>query len=235
MSTVQTIMTPNPMTIGAEARIWEAANLMLDHGISGLPVTDETGQLVGVISESDFLLRGELHTDPAKSFWRRLFSARGALAEDYSKSFGRKVGEVMSTPAVTVAAEEAVGAAALLMAERNIKRLPVVADDKVVGIVTRSDIMRSMIKDMAARSVERIDADIRRALEGELDHQRWGDHITVHVKEAIVTLEGKVTDLREKTAARVAAENTLGAIQVIDNVQVVVLPDMPVPPPGFYP
>jgi osmotically-inducible protein OsmY len=119
------------------------------------------------------------------------------------------------------------------MGDRGIKRLPVVENNKLVGIVTRADIMRTLIRQMSASAVDRIDADIKAGLEAEYDRQRWGDTITVAVDATVVTLEGRVLDAREKTAARVAAENTLGVTKVIDQILVVGLSEMPVSPPGF--
>lgn len=233
MLTVRSIMSPDPIVVGPQTRIWEAANVMLDCGFSGLPVVDDNGTLLGIISESDFLRRDELKSTRDRGFWRTLFSSRGALAEDYAKAFGKLVNEVMTSPAVSVNPETAIDDAAFRMADHNIKRLPVVDSDKVVGVVTRSDIMRALIRDMAAKSPERLDADIKSALEAELDRHRWGDAVTVSVANAVVTLEGRVLDDREKTAARVAAENTSGVTRVVDEVIVANFPQMPVSPPGF--
>ncbi len=233
MLTVRTIMSSDPIAVGPSAKIWEAANVMLDCGFSGLPVVDDHEHVVGVISESDFLRRGELRTETAQAFWRTLFSSRGALAEDYAKAFGKEVGEVMTSPAVVVEPGMTVKAAAALMADSGIKRLPVVENDRIVGIVTRSDIMRTLIKQMAATAMNRIDADIKGGLEAELARQRWGDTITVSVDATVVTLEGRVLDAREKNAARVAAENTIGVTKVMDRILIVGFPEMPVSPPGF--
>jgi CBS domain-containing protein len=233
MLTVRSIMTSDPIAVGPSAKIWEAANTMLDCGFSGLPVIDDDAQVVGVISESDFLRRGELRTEAPHRFWRTLFSSRGALAEDYAKAFGKQVGEVMTSPAVTAELQMTVEAAGYLMGDRGIKRLPVVENDKIVGIVTRSDIMRTLIRQMADSAVDRIDADIKAGLEAEYGRQRWGDTITVTVDATVVTLEGRVLDAREKTAARVAAENTLGVTKVIDQILIVGFLEMPVSPPGF--
>ncbi|WP_429925678.1 CBS domain-containing protein [Agrobacterium vitis] len=234
MLTVLSIMTSDPTTIGPEAKIWEAANMMLDRHISGLPVVGEDGHLLGIISESDFLRRGEIHTDARHGLWRTLFSSRGTLAEDYAKAFGQDVGEVMSSPAVIVEPGTTVEAAADLMARNNIKRLPVIRDGKVVGIVTRSDIMGALVRELARYSATKTDADIGNALEAELARHRWGDAITIRVAAGVVTLEGRVLDAREKTALRVAAENTTGVKRVDDRIEVVQPLDMPVPPPGFY-
>lgn len=231
---VRSIMTLNPATIGPDAKIWEAANTMLDRHISGLPVVDDEQHLLGIISESDFLHRGEIHTDGRHGFWRTLFTSRASLAEEYAKAFGQNVGEVMSSPAVTVEPETPVETAATLMASGNIKRLPVIEHGKVVGIVTRSDIMGAFIRELAQHSAEKADADIGNALEAELARQSWGDAVRIKVAEGVITLEGKVRDEREKTALNVAAENITGVKRVDNNVEVVVSLDMPVPPPGFY-
>ncbi|MEF3130981.1 CBS domain-containing protein [Rhizobium sp. 268] len=234
MLKVRSIMTSNPTTIGPNAKVWEAANVMLDNRISGLPVVDQSGDLLGIISESDFLRRNEIHADAPHGLWRDFFSSRGGLAEDYAKSFGNDVGEVMSSPAVTVQPDASVETAAELMAEKNIKRLPVVEGSEIIGIVTRFDVMAALVRSLASHCAERADNDIRNALEAELSRQKWGDSVTLHVADGVVTLEGRVLDSREKTALHVAAENTIGVKSVNDRIEVVVPPDMPVPPPGFY-
>ncbi|MBX4998942.1 CBS domain-containing protein [Rhizobium lentis] len=234
MLKIRSIMTPKPATIGPDAKIWEAANAMLDHGISGLPVVDQSGGLLGIISESDFLRRSEIHTDTTHGLWRNFFSSRGELAEEYAKNFGSTVGEVMSCPALTVQPDASVETAAELMARKNIKRLPVVEGDEMIGIVTRFDVMAALVRELASHYAARADSDIRNALEAELAHQKWGDSVTLHVADGVVTLEGRVLDTREKTALHVAAESTIGVKRVDDRIQVVAPPDMPVPPPGFY-
>ena len=235
MLQVQAIMTPKPQIIGPDAKIWEAANTMLDRRVSGLPVVDKTGTLVGIISESDFLRRGEIHTEARRGVWRTLFSSPGRLAEDYAKAFGKQVDEVMSTSVVTVAPDVGMDVAAKLMAEKNIKRLPVVENGRIVGIVTRSDIMAAMVRQLASFGAVKTDLDIRSALEAELQRQSWGESVRFDVAQGVVTLTGKVLDPREKTGLRVVAENTSGVRRVEDRIEVIVPPAMPVPPPGFYP
>lgn len=235
MLEVRAIMTPNPVTIGPDARIWEAANTMLDCQVSGLPVVDKAGELLGVISEGDFLRRGEIHSDRHHSFWQTLFASRGSLAEDYAKAFGKNVSEVMTSPCVSVPPDTSLERAATLMAEKNIKRLPVVDGNRIVGLVTRSDIMAAILRQLADHTAVKTDTDIQRALEAELAHKKWADSVSFEVHQGIVTLNGRVMDAREKTALRVAAENVTGVKGVNDKTELVTFPDMPVPPPGFYP
>lgn len=233
MLTVRSIMSADPVAVGAETTIREAANIMLERGIGGLPVLDENGSPLGVISASDFLKRGELRSQDRGGFWHRVFSSRGELAEEYAKAHGKLASEVMTAPAVTVEPDATIDAAAGRMADRDVRRLLVVENGRLVGIVTRTDIMRALIREVVIGPTARADADIRQALESELERHRWGDAITFHVNNTVVTLEGRVLDPREKTALRVAAENTIGVSQVIDRVMVVKMPTMPVAPPGF--
>jgi osmotically-inducible protein OsmY len=121
------------------------------------------------------------------------------------------------------------------MAEKNIKRLPVMENGRMIGIVTRSDIMAALVRELASFGAAKSDADIRGALDAELRRQSWGQSVGFEVEEGVVTLTGNVFDQREKTGLRVAAENTIGVRRVEDRIEVVVPPAMPVPPPGFYP
>lgn len=233
MLTVKSIMTFEPTTTSATAKIWEAANTMLDRHVSGLPVVDDDGHIEGVISDSDFLRRVEIHTEPTQSSWRRMFAARGVLAAEYVKAFGQSVGEVMSAPAITVTPDTTVTEAALLMAHHNIKRVPVVDDGRLVGIVARSDIMAGLISELPHFSAARKDANIKGALEAELARYSWGGGITLEVADGVVALNGWVFDANEKIAARVAAENIAMVTRVDDHLTVPEKLEMPAAPPGF--
>lgn len=170
---VRSFMTSNPATIDPDAKIWEAANTVLDRRVGGLPVINDEGHLLGIIRESDVLHRGEIHADGRHGRWRTLFASRASLAEEYAKAFGQDVGEVMSSPAVAVEPETPIEAAAELMAKNNIKRTTSNACrwSKTASSSASSHIPISCALSsggLTQHSGVKADADIRNALEAEL-------------------------------------------------------------------
>ena len=129
------VMTPNVVTIAPEASILEALRLMLQHRISGLPVVDKNGTLAGIVTEGDFLRRGELGTQRHRARWLEFLIGPGRLATEYVRACGRKVDEIMTTDLHTVTEETPLEEIVQLMEKHRIKRLPVVRGRQIVGIV----------------------------------------------------------------------------------------------------
>ena len=158
----------------------------------------------------DFQRRHELGTDRKRSWWLELFVNPGKLADEYVHAYGREVGEVMCEDVVTTRLDASLEEVVETMSRRHVKRLPVVEDGKVVGIVARSDLMRAMA-DAIPRPNPTLVADerIRTAVVAELAKQSWSGNglIKVHVTNGAVELTGTIFDERERLAARVAAEN----------------------------
>ncbi|MBW4419632.1 MAG: CBS domain-containing protein [Myxacorys californica WJT36-NPBG1] len=146
--TVADVMTPAPITVKPETPLSEVIKTIAEKRISGLPVTDEAGQLVGVISETDLMWRETNVTPPA--YIMLLDSViylenPGRYEKDLHKALGQTVGEVMSSNPVTIAPEKPLSEAAKLMHDRQVNRLPVIdASGQIVGILTRGDIVRAM-------------------------------------------------------------------------------------------
>lgn len=218
---IENIMTSPVVGIKPSASVMEAAKLMLAHGISGLPVIADDGALVGVVTEGDFLRRGELGTERKRSRWLEFFAGPGRTADDYVHAHGRKVGEVMSPDVVTIDRKTELAAAVELMVDKRIKRLPVLEQGKLVGIVTRADLMRALVRTSPAADVEMAtDNQIREAIVAELAKQPWNgkDLIRVDVRHGVAELSGMILDERARLAARVAAENVPGVTSVDDQL-----------------
>src|ERR1700731_1297937 len=141
---VKDVMSQQIVSIGADASVLDAVQLMLKHRISGLPVIDESGNLQGVVTEGDFLRRVETGTERKRSRWVEFLLGPGRLATDYVHTSGRKVGEVMTPDVYTVAEDDALEKVVHLMERHRIKRVPVVRGAKVIGIVTRANLMRAL-------------------------------------------------------------------------------------------
>jgi|SRR5689334_265 len=218
---VSDVMTREVVSIAPEASVMEAVRLMLQHKVSGLPVIDGSGRLQGVVTEGDFLRRVETGTERKRSRFVEFLLGPGRLAEDYVHASGRKVDEVMTPEPRTVGEDEPLEKVVHLMERYRVKRLPVVRGDKVVGIVTRQNLMRALASlALAAHPVAADDATIRERLLAELKRQSWAPVglIDVVVKDGVVKLSGALTDERERQAIRVAAENIPGVKKVEDHL-----------------
>ena len=136
---VKDVMTPAVISVGVDEPVLKAARLMLQNRISGLPVVDASGHLVGMLTEGDFLRRGEIGTQKRRSKWLEFIIGPGKLADEYVHNSGRKVREVMTPDPYFVAESDSLESVVDLMERRQIKRLPVLRDGRIVGIVSRAD------------------------------------------------------------------------------------------------
>ena len=229
---VRNVMTAPVVGVDPTASIADAARLMLGHKISGLPVMTPSGQLVGMVSEGDLLRRAELGTDPHLSGLLRFLESSARQADTYVHTHGRKVSEVMTTGVRTVAPGTALEDAVDSMLKYHVKRLPVIENGKVAGIVSRSDLMRALLEVLPSAKGDRDDDRIRKAIEAELAKQTWAGAIRVTVRGGAVTLGGTIFEDRARAAAQVAAENVAGVKSVVDEMMwiepmsgMVILPD----------
>jgi len=215
------VMTRAVITIDPDATVLQAARLMLQHHISGLPVVDKDGRLVGVLSEGDFLRRRETKTERKRSRWLEFLMGPGRMAAEYSHSHGSKVSEVMTTDVQSVEEVAPLEDIVALMERKRIKRVPVLCGGELVGIVTRSNLMRAMVSlARGAPPVAKGDAAIRDRLLAEFKKEAWAPIATVDVQvtDGVVELWGAVFDERQREALRVAAENIPGVKAVTDNL-----------------
>jgi CBS domain-containing protein len=214
------IMTRPVITVSPETRIVEAANIMLQRHVSGLPVVDAAGKLVGIVSEGDLIRRPEIGTQKKRARWLGFLTGPGKLAKDFVHEQGRKVGEVMTSSPLTVAEDTTLADIADLMENNNIKRLPVMRGDALVGIVSRANLLQAVAS--LARYIPDPTADddhIRNRLIAALQKQDWCPFgLNVIVRDGIVHLSGVITDERSRLAAIVSAENIDGVKKVHDHL-----------------
>jgi CBS-domain-containing membrane protein len=214
-------MTRDLISVTPDATVLQSARLMLQHHISGLPVVDASGKLVGILSEGDFLRRRETATQRRRSRWLEFLMGPGKIASEYTQSHGSKVAEVMTSDVRTVGEDTDLEKIVELMEKHRIKRVPVMRDDKIVGIVTRSNLMHAMVS--MARSTPpgpQSDDVIREQLLAELKKQEWAPiaMTNVVVRDGIVELWGAIIDERQRAALKVAAENVPGVKAVKDHL-----------------
>ena len=212
------IMTRSVVSITPDATILEAADTMLQHHVSGLPVVDAAGKLVGIVSEGDFIRRGEIGTQRKRSRWLRFLM--GSDATQYVREQGRKVSEVMTREPFTIAEDATLEEIVASMETNDIKRLPVMHGDKLVGIVSRANLLQAVAS--LAREIPDPTADddhIRSRIIQALEKNDWCPFgLNVIVRDGIVHLSGVITDENSRQAAVVAAENISGVKKVHDHL-----------------
>ncbi len=218
---VADVMTRDVVSVGPKATVAEIAKLMLEHHLSGVPVV-ENGKLVGMISERDLMRRGEIGTAPAQSRWAAFFASEQQAAAEFVHAHGRTANDVMTRKVVSVTAKTPLAAAADLLDRHRIKRLPVVDDGKVVGIVARADLLRALAGALATPAAAATDdAALREAVLAALRSQPWGRMATrgtVMVEAGTVHLWGTVMDEAERRACVIAAEAVPGVKSVMDHM-----------------
>jgi CBS domain-containing protein len=214
------IMTRQVITVGPDTTIVEAAATMLQNHISGLPVLDASGKLVGIVSEGDFIRRAEIGTQRKHGRWLTFLLGPGSAAGDFVREQGRKVGEVMTKEPFTVTEDTSLEDIVDLMEKNNVKRLPVTRGDRIVGIVSRSNLLQAVAR--LAREVPDPTADddhIRDRIIATIEKTDWmpfGLNVIVH--NGVVHLNGVITEDRSRKAAIVAAETVAGVREVHDHL-----------------
>ena len=214
------IMSRPAITVTPDTTVLEAANIMLQRRISGLPVVDSAGALVGIISEGDFIRRFEINTGRKRTKFMKFILGAGREAADFVHEHAKKVGEIMTPEPLTISEDTDLEQIVELMEKNNVKRLPVTRGNKLVGIVTRSNLLQAVAS--LARDIPDPTADddhIRNRIINTLaknDWCPWG--LNVVVRDGIVHLSGVITEERSRAAAIVGAENVAGVKKVHDHL-----------------
>ena len=215
------VMTRNVLTVGPESSVAQAIRLMLDNNISGLPVLAADRKVVGILTEGDLLRRGETGTERHRPRWLEILMGPGRAAGEYVRTHGRKVADIMSTDVVSVAGDTPLDEVVGLMERRRIKRVPVVEGEALVGIVSRADLLRSLLGVLDAQPAEaRRDEEILELIQAELAKRSWvpRDGLSISVKDGVVDLNGVILEEEEREALRVVAENAPGVKAVEDHL-----------------
>lgn len=215
------VMTGHVISVAPEDSILKCVRLMLEYRISGLPVVDAKGSLVGVVTEGDFLRRAEAGTERKRPRWLEFITGPGRLADEYVHSHGRKVAEVMTANPIAVAEDTPVEEIVRLMEGRRIKRLPVLRDGKVVGIVSRANLLHALATvGREAAPGAKGDLEIRTRILADLAKQPWvpRELIDVTVHDGVAELWGVVTADHQREAAAVVAENAPGVKEVKNHI-----------------
>jgi CBS-domain-containing membrane protein len=214
------IMTRQVITIAAGASIVDAANIMLDKHISGLPVVDAAGVVVGIVSQGDFIRRAEIGTERKRGRWLKFLVGPGTAASDFVRERGRKVEEIMTPDPCTVTEDTTLEDIVELMERNHVKRLPVLRGDRLVGIVTRTNLLQAvagLTRDVPDPTAD--DDHIRHRIINAIEKSDWTPFgLGVIVANGVVHLSGVITNAQSREASIVAAENISGVTKVHDHL-----------------
>jgi CBS domain-containing protein len=215
------VMSPRVITILPDATIKDAARMMLQHGISGFPVVDAAGTVVGIVTEGDFLRRAETGTERQRPRWLKFVLGPGRGANEYVHSHARKIQDIMTPEVITVDEATPLQDVVSIMERRRIKRVPVMSGGKIVGIISRANLVQALARlAVEASPTHPDDETARQQILAELNKQSWVPRasLNVIVRGGVAELWGVIYDERERQAIRVAAENVPGISQVVDHL-----------------
>jgi CBS domain-containing protein len=217
-------MVTDVITVTPESDVPEVATLLLTNHISAAPVVDADGRLVGIISEGDLVRRGEAGTAHERPWWLRLLMGRELMASEFVREHSRRVGDLMTREVVTAEPDTPVADIATLLERHRIKRVPIVSEGRIVGIVSRANLIQALatFRGNAPGARPVADAELRERLVSRLRSEPWvrPGLVNVTVTDGTVDLWGIVDSAVEKQALRVAVEIVPGVKAVNDNVVV---------------
>lgn len=214
------VMVAPVITINSSAKVEEAAQLLLENRISAVPVLDHKNKLVGIISEGDLLHRVEAGTERRRSWWLRAFVGNDTLASDFIKAHARKVSDVMTDRVITATPDTPLHEIAAAMEKNAIKRLPIVENGQLVGIVSRANLLQAVASSRKTLELSADDRSIRERILSMLKSKPWAHamYLSVTVVDGVVDLWGVVDSGAERKAINVAAGSVPGVISVNDNL-----------------
>lgn len=206
------IMVSPVVTLYPSLSVRDAAKTFLEHHISGAPVVDDDGTMVGIVSEGDLLHRVEAGTERKRSSWLRLLAADAALAAEYVKARARTVADVMTRNVISVTTDTPLKDIAEVLERNSIKRVPVLASGRLVGIVTRSNLIQVLATAREELQRPLSDSAIRATLLSHLKEEPWSDtwQLNVTVNDGVVDIWGICRSDAERDAVRIAATNVPG-------------------------
>jgi CBS domain-containing protein len=219
----QEIMTRDVITVRPDTSVRDIAALMVEKHISGVPVLTDSGEIIGMVSQSDLLHRAEVGTERKRKWWFRHFADSDALAREYAKAHGLKAHDIMSRYVVSVRADAELRDVADILDNRRIKRVPVVEKDRLVGIITRGDLVRALSQVQISKSAKKVDnAALHKTLHDRIRNQSWinDSYISLTVNDGVVELWGFVDTMDQHHALRALVEETDGVSRVDDKIRV---------------
>ena len=214
------LMTPDVVTVPPETPVMAMARLLADRGISAVPVVDAAGKVLGIVTEADLIRRLAGEEDKPSSWFGSLFSDPASQAERYARTHGVTAKDLMTEKVVSVAPDTTAAHVAQMMEKQNIRRVIVVENEKLKGIVSRADLLRALVAPVHEEA-ELSDERVRRAVMAAMKNEPWTDtfYTMVEVKDGVVTFHGFRRSAAVQKALRVLAENVPGVKGVQDDTQ----------------
>ncbi len=216
------VMSNGVLSVLADASVFEAAELLVSARVSAMPVVNEQDEIVGIVSEADLMRRAEIGTSPHKNWLQRLLADDASKAREYVHTHSQHVKDVMTKAVITVEPDAKLAEVAEKMLQHNIKRLPVVDEGRVVGIVSRADLLQALMsREPPAPAEQRSDEQLRRDVTHAIAKQAWSSAwpTNVVVSSGVVHLWGFVQSEVARKAYRVAAENVPGVKSVKNHLR----------------
>jgi CBS domain-containing protein len=215
-------MTSNVITASIKATVQEVARILVTNRVSAVPVVDQQGKLAGIVSEGDLMRRSEIGTQPGRAWWLDALSTNRALADEFVRSHSRRVADVMTSNVISVKPDATLAEVALLLEKNRIKRVPVVDDGAIVGIVSRANLVQALASVVTQTKTTENDASLRGTVSARIrEASRVSPALlNIIVHDRVVGLWGTVDSEAERKAVRVAAEVTPGVRAVNDNLVV---------------
>jgi CBS domain-containing protein len=217
------IMTRDVTTVRPDTSVRDIAALMVEKHISGVPVLSDDGKVVGMVSQSDLLHRAEVGTERKHKWWFRAFADSSELAREYAKAHGLKAHDVMSRYVISVHDDAELRDVADILDTRRIKRVPVMQEGRLVGIITRGDLVRALSQAQISKAATKIDnAALHKTLHNRIQSQSWinESYINLIVNDGVVELWGHVDTTDQRNALRALVEETDGVSRVEDKLSV---------------
>ena len=215
------VMVRDAVTVKPDDSVADVVKLLAEHDVSALPVVDNGGQVVGMISEADLMRRPEIGTEKHRPWWVEAITPAATLAEDFAKSHGQHVDEIMSRHVISASEDTPLGEIATLLERHRIKRIPILRDGKLVGVVSQSNLIQALASSQAhAHAGAEADRDIRVQILSRLAEQDWTDFGSrnVIVTDGVVHLWGLVGSEEERKALTALAEEVPGVVRVSDEM-----------------
>lgn len=215
------VMTRFVVSVEPDTPVTEIARKLIDRGISAVPVLDETGKVVGIVSEGDLMRREEAGTERSSSWWLRMFELPENKAREFVKTHGLHARDVMTADVVTVSEDTSIILIADLLERHHIKRVPVVQDGNLVGIISRANLLFALAAADPYAATKVDDQTIRETLMSKLKKAGVRTlYVNVLVSDGVVSLWGDVDSEDERRAAGVAAEGIPGVVEVQNRTKI---------------
>lgn len=220
------VMASPVLTGTAKMTVREVAKILVENRISALPIVSADGDIIGIVSEGDLIRREEIGTQRQRSWWLSLFTSSVQLAEEYARAHSRKVEDLMTRDVISAGPETPLSEIAQLLERHRIKRVPILDQKKLVGIVTRSNLVQAIATAPQSGYPPLGDEDIRAKIQVRLEAESWINPmlINVTVNSGVVNLWGQVRSEAERKAVRVAVENIAGVSAINDHLALEPLP-----------